>query len=138
MLTWYRGRVWLSGGFLPLTQTEERMWEMHETFLKRRETAKDKGRSAAVQLDETDAQLFPALVEFLTVDVWPDGTERRTGTVLLFLDQGRIKACLADRDQDVVLFTTVDALGTALEAVEDALRDPKGDWRPSKKDRARR
>jgi hypothetical protein len=108
-------------------------------FIKKRDPSTAAARmpsDAGVELVDRDKT--PALVEFLTTDVWPDGTARRPGTVLLFCDDYRIKACLSDRDQGLVLFLTCEGLFCALDACEEALRDPRADWRAAKKDHPRR
>jgi hypothetical protein len=121
-----------------MSEEEEREWEMAESFLHRRESSPVGAGPATIETDAEGAKMFPALHEFLTADRWPDGKERVTGSVQFFLDRGRVKLCLSDRDQRMVLFATVESLCVALEAAEDALRDPKGDWRPMKEDTPRR
>jgi hypothetical protein len=85
-----------------------------------------------------DLAAYPALLEFLTAESWPDGAARRTGTLLLFHDDYRIKLCLADRDQSLVLFVTCDSLTSCLQEAEEALCDPRSDWRPAKNSQPRR
>lgn len=119
---------------LPLpSYLKERIIIMSEGWLKKRVLkAGDAVRTGALKVAASDLQICPALVEFLSCEVWPDGTERKPGTLLLFVDQGKAKACLSDRDQGLVLFFTVDCLATLLEAADDVLKDESADWRPAK------
>jgi hypothetical protein len=89
-----------------------------------------------VQLIDMDS--CPALAEFLTLDFWPDGSSRKPGTMLVFYDDYRVKACLSDRDQGLVLFVTCDAISLAVAACDEALRNPDADWRPAKNGDSRR
>lgn len=87
------------------------------------------GRCASFAGTADDQSRWPALVEFLGSCSWPDGQERRPGTLLIFLDEGRLKACLSDRAQGLVLFTTGDSVTGLIDAVEASLCDPRADWR---------
>ncbi len=111
---------------------------MADGFLKRRKVSENGKGVGPFKGMSQDREAYPALIEFLTCCEWPDGAARKPGTLLIFCDEGRLKICLADRDQEVVLFLSVDGLFVALEACDDALRAEDGDWRPSKKDTARR
>lgn len=88
--------------------------------------------------DAAELREFPRLLEFLTEPVWEDGSPRQTGTILLFLDEGRLKACLAERSLGLVAFVTGPSLLGLLVEVEAVLRDGKADWRASKGQSARR
>jgi hypothetical protein len=76
-----------------------------------------------------DAGSYPALVEFLTRDRYQDNSIRERGTVLLFVEGGRLKACLNDKDAALVGFTTIDTLDDVSMALDKALREDKVDWR---------
>ncbi len=101
-------------------------------FLKKRVPAADAVRAKALKVEAGDLKAYPALVDFLSAEEWPDGTERKPGTMLLFVDQGKAKVCLSDRDQGLVLFLTVDSLALILEACDDVLKSDEADWRPAK------
>jgi hypothetical protein len=85
-----------------------------------------------------DLSSTPALVEFLTCEEWEPGVRRQTGTALIFLDGGTLKACLSDRDQGLVSFVALSSLSGLAKALEARLCDEKGDWRASKGGPARR
>jgi hypothetical protein len=63
--------------------------------------------------------------------VWEDGTTRVPGTLLIFSEQGRLKACLGDRDSESVGFVTLQGGLDPLDELEGALRDDRIDWRAS-------
>lgn len=102
--------------------------------LMRRETPGRNGSnsSAGESFDESDLILLPTLLEFLSLPAWPDGTVRVLGTLLLFVEGTRLKCCLSDRDQGLVLFLTAESTSGLLSLAEDALKDPKADWRPAR------
>jgi len=79
---------------------------------------------------------LPVLWEFLTTVVWDDGERRTTGTVLYFFDEGRLKACLSDRDSDRVAFVTAGTWEELQEAIDAGLADGSLDWRQSSRGRA--
>lgn len=72
---------------------------------------------------------FPTLSEFLRTVSWPDGTSRETGTLLLFVQDGCLKACLSDRDAHLVAFASAASLGGLLAALERGLVADTLDWR---------
>jgi hypothetical protein len=79
-----------------------------------------------------DARAYPNLVEFLALTKYTDGTRRITGSVNLFVEDGRLKVCFNDRDVCQVAFRVMDALDTLLAGLEAALEDPDLDWRKSR------
>lgn len=70
---------------------------------------------------------------FLAEAVWA-GTEeaRELGTVLLFVEQGHVKALLNDKAQKIVAFTTLDPGEDLLTQLDMLVTEPSVDWRPSK------
>lgn len=72
-----------------------------------------------------------AVWEFLTETEWGEGEPRRTGTVLLFVEDGRVKVCANDRDSDSVCFVSGSTPDEALGSLDQGLRDGDLDWRPS-------
>jgi len=100
--------------------------------LRRREGGND--RPAVSDPSEPDAWAvrYPGLWEFLTAERWPDETVRRTGTLLLFWDQGLIKGCLSDREQGLVAFSSAGGVEALLEALEHDLQHDRLDWRAAK------
>lgn len=108
-------------------------------FLRRRDAReRPAGEAGPFVCDPQDLEKWGALLEFLFAEAYPDGTERKTGTLLIFADEGRLKACLSDRDQMLVGFVTGGSLMELLAAAEAALRQDSVDWRASRENGRRR
>lgn len=86
----------------------------------------------AFGLGDELVQRFPNLWEFVSAAAFEDGAARQTGTVLLFTEAGRAKACLNDRECGEVAFVTGDTLSALLVNVEEGLAAEDLDWRPSR------
>jgi len=78
------------------------------------------------------------LCEFLGSELYADGTDRQPGSLSIFVGDGKWKACLNDRDQDLMCFVTSDDLLKLLDAVERALHKEDADWRAQRKQLTRR
>jgi hypothetical protein len=102
-------------------------------FLRKR--SMDKPATDAVDWDDLaddEAERYPALVEFLSSTKYPDGSGRVPGSVSLFVDQGKLKACLVDKDQSLVGFVTVTGLRAWADLIEAQLQCDQVDWRASR------
>ena len=77
---------------------------------------------------------FPTLHDFLTLTGWA-GKQRKSGTILIFAEDNKWKACVNDRDGGFYAFASADAFQPLLEALETGLRKGGLDWRPSKSGR---
>lgn len=75
-------------------------------------------------------QPFPSLWEFLTCSTWPDGEFRSTGSLLIFSDNGFLKACLTDKNGPRKAFVSGPDPDSLLLAVEEGLELDTLDWRP--------
>jgi len=73
-----------------------------------------------------------ALFEFLELSAWEDGSERTTGTVLLFIEDGRWKACLNDRDAGLICFLSAETCDDLLKGLDEGLKEDTLDWRVSR------
>jgi len=71
---------------------------------------------------------WPALHEHLTLD-WCEGKRRTTSTLTVFVDAGRWKGSLRDRDNGLVLFVSADSFLGVLGSLERAVVSGDGDWR---------
>jgi hypothetical protein len=78
------------------------------------------------------AKDYPALWEYLSAVSWEDGTSRETSTVLLFTEDGRVKACLHDRAEARSLWSSGEGVEGALGALEHALETGQAEWRRSR------
>jgi hypothetical protein len=76
---------------------------------------------------------FPMLSKFLHDERWDDGTTRRTGTLLLFVEEGQLKACLSDRDGDCYVFISADSVDSLLKEADECADGESGDWRKKRK-----
>jgi len=81
--------------------------------------------------DDDMEKKFPNLYAMLTDVTWEDGSQRRTSTLLFFVEDGTMKACLNDRDQGLTGWISADSLAGLLDALETALADDRLDWRRS-------
>lgn len=101
-------------------------------YLKKPLPPEANGLASVVEVDSWWAQKHPALVEFLTLSQWEDGSLRETGTVLLFAEDGVWKACLNDRDAAKVAFVSGTSLEDVLVRAEAGLEEGDLDWRGRK------
>jgi hypothetical protein len=76
--------------------------------------------------------MFPRLWSLLTQGRDDEGRHVQTGTLLVFLEEGRIKLCLHDRERCRVAFLTVSGLPQGFAELEDALLRGTLDWRVKK------
>lgn len=74
---------------------------------------------------------YPTLHDFLTLTGW-GGKQRKTGTILVFAEDGKWKACVNDRDGGNYCFGSADSFSGLLEALERGLKGGSLDWRASK------
>lgn len=75
---------------------------------------------------------FPTLWEFLTLSRWPDATSRKVGSIILFVEGDRWKACLKDPNGPRVAFVTGEDIDSLLLSVDAGLDGNKLDWRPDR------
>lgn len=73
----------------------------------------------------------PTLWEFLTLEAYEDGTERRLPTITLFVSPVGLQACLNDRDQSLAAFVTSGTVDGLWAALEKGLAEDSLDWRRS-------
>jgi hypothetical protein len=69
------------------------------------------------------------LWSFLADGRWEDGQRRELGSLTLFVDQGKLKAALNDRDASEVGFVTLDLDRPVQQQLDQALRSERIDWR---------
>lgn len=71
----------------------------------------------------------PALHEYLTLTEYEPGQPRETAMLLFFVEDGRWKAALQDRQEARSLWVTADTVPAALDALEAILQSGTADWR---------
>lgn len=92
----------------------------------------DPSSSSGQPSEDKDFKLaFPALHEYLTCPLYPDGSTRLLATLTVFREDGYWKACLNEKDQGLVLFVAEQKYGTLLEAIELLLQEDHPPWRKS-------
>lgn len=72
---------------------------------------------------------FPTLHEYLTVTSWGDRQPRTTSTLLLFVDNGALKCCINDRDNNRSAFVNDTTFAGLLALLESKLTEESLDWR---------
>jgi hypothetical protein len=107
------------------------------SFLKPRGSSSSPDRgSGSFAATAEDLARWPAILEFVGAEQWPDGSQRVPGSLVLFVEQGRLKGCLSDKDQGLVLFVTGCGLLDLMDGLEATLEGGNGDWRPTRSARA--
>jgi hypothetical protein len=82
--------------------------------------------------DDADFRVrYPTLHSFLCL-TGRKGAVRKTGTMLLFAEDGVFKACLSDRDEGYIAFLTHKSVEGLLDAADKALFRGALEWRVSK------
>lgn len=79
------------------------------------------------------ARQFPTLVGFLTDDRWDDGKRRKTGTLMLVHDEGRVKAWVHDLDGARAAWCSAESLWGLLLTVDVGLREDRLEWRADRR-----
>jgi len=74
---------------------------------------------------------YPTLYDFLVLQ-GVSGVGRKTGTLLTFCEDGKVKGCVTDRDGGYYAFVSSDSFAGLLEAVDRDLKTGALDWRKSK------
>lgn len=97
---------------------------------------KESGGDACVIAELIDPDFVhrhPALAEFLSSEVWDDGTERQTGTLFLFIVSGRWRCMLKDRALGLISFWSAQALDELWMLLETGLQEGTVDWKSDRK-----
>lgn len=84
-------------------------------------------------VDEVFRGQHPRLHEFLTEVVWDDQKPRKTGTLMIVVEDGWWKAWLHDRDGKGSAWFTSGSVLDVLTAVEMALEDGNVAWRADRR-----
>lgn len=72
---------------------------------------------------------YPNVAAHLLDLTYEDGSGRRTSTLLFFMEDGAIKVCLHDREENRSAFLSGGDLGDCLAQLEDALEQGSLMWR---------
>lgn len=95
-----------------------------------KENGEQKKRVVAKDKEMTEA--YPAVFEWMATEVWEDGAERETSTLLIFVEEGSWKCCFTDRENARRLWVSGTTFAGLLKALDAILREGGGDWREQK------
>lgn len=107
-------------------------WEVMAQFVRRVVEKAVRHQKALDSAAEEWVQTYPALWEYLSLEVHDDGTVRERSMLMCLVEDGLFKACLQDRDQGQSLWVSGTALPGALAALEAHLAAGTGEWRQMK------
>lgn len=93
----------------------------------------DPKREFAIE-DDGFGEQYPGLFEIIARIRW-EGKKRKTGKILLFVDQGKASLCLSDVATGQVAFYKSNGFLEALEGIERALQEGTVDWRTDRRSR---
>ncbi len=105
--------------------------------MKRPEEANPKKRGAAKRLpfpDPTWEERFPQVCEFMTTDVYEDGSVRERSGLTVKVQDGKILVMLNDPTVRRSLYRVGLTIDEAVDALETALSGANCDWRIWKED----
>jgi len=74
---------------------------------------------------------LPAIVEYLSLETFEDGSKRERSSLLVIVESGLLKVCLSDRQNARTLWRSGTSLEDVLLAMEVALQTDVADWRKS-------
>jgi len=122
------------GGELPpcATSGDDRQGPEHPPWVQPGVAGAGAGFKAATDAEFT--RKWPTLSDFLTLTGWA-GKQRKSGTILLFAEDGKWKSCVNDRDGGHYAFLSADSFWALLDALEASLKGGGLDWRLSRQGR---
>lgn len=98
------------------------------SFLRRLQRPSEAAVDRAVAHDPQLAGKYPALHEYLTAVVGPDGKRRQTSSLTVYSQQGRFRGFLNDRDSGGSLGAESDSFTGLLGALEAELESDSPNW----------
>jgi len=106
--------------------------------MQRRKRDREELESAGGGLSDVDFMAkWPTLWEHMTVERFDDGQPRKTSSLLVYTQDGRVKGMLKDKEEGEIAFLTAPSFFGLLESFEEGLREGKLDWRRDKEAPAR-
>lgn len=73
--------------------------------------------------------LFPLVCEYLTTDIYEDGSTRERSGLTIKVQDGKVLVMLNDPSVKRSLYRVGGSLNEALSAIEDVVGSPNADWR---------
>lgn len=86
--------------------------------------------------DEKFLKGYPLLAEFLTRVLWEPGQPREKGSFFVFYEHGVFKACVNDKDTNMVAFVSSVTFTGLWDTIEKGLGKDSLDWRLSTQGKA--
>jgi hypothetical protein len=83
----------------------------------------------AVSSDEEMSLLYPGIWEYMVETAWDDGKARKTSTLTVFCEDGLVKVCLSDREQDKTTWASGTSLADCLASMEVKIATGNVEWR---------
>lgn len=99
------------------------------SVLKKRVASGEPRRTPGQASEDAWMAPFPGIWEMLTAGAFADGEARKGATLLLFVDEGVVKACLNDREQGMTAWASGAGLSDCLTALEEGLQGDTLVWR---------
>ena len=87
--------------------------------------------------DEQLAEQCPDVHQWLSCEEW-NGKPRQLPTITLFVDDGRLKCCLSDRETEQTAFWTFQTAFGVFRELQDAFAGENLDWKLKFSDRSKR
>lgn len=113
--------------------TEEEVKEMAATFFRKPPVQKRDGSGGADPTDPAFEKKYPTLWAYISKIAFPDGEVRKRSTLIVFAEDGMVKACLSDKDTESSLWAASGTFTGVLEALEGRLTEDSPEWRAAKK-----
>lgn len=79
--------------------------------------------------DEVFSGFYPTLFSHMSETRWDDGKPRKTTTLLVFVENGKWKAHVNDRDGRRGFWVSADAWEQLLESADEAIDSVSTEWR---------
>jgi len=90
----------------------------------------DRSGPLEAPFNDTDfSASYPTLAAYLTDVRYQDNTPRTTSTVLIFCEQGVLRLCVNDRDNNRSVFFTGETIEAALLSAENAIATNTAEWK---------
>lgn len=102
---------------------------MISRFVKREPQRSENPADEGPMEDMAFSEAYPALYEYLTLDVWDDGSARQTATLLTFCEGSVWKGCLNDRAQERSLWASAVTYDGLLSELDTRLVNGSAEWR---------
>ena len=99
------------------------------SILRRRDTSGTGPGGCAGPGASEIALAYPSVWEMISEGHYPDGGPRLGATLLVFVDEGVVKLCLNDRDQEVSAWVSGASWDAAMAVLEDGLVRDTLTWR---------